>query len=256
MNDDSRLDKSPQRIQGMFDRIAPRYDFLNHLLSLGIDRSWRRKTASRLLTEQTPPGPVLDVCCGTGDLTLEFWRRDRRLAKKSNSERRELFGVDFSSGMIERAERKFEKLHEKLNTDDKIEIAMGDALNLSFDDDRFALVVVAFGLRNVGDTGRALTEMIRVCKPDGFVGVLEFSMPTHFLVARPYRFYFQTVLPRIGQLFARKREDAYNYLPESVLEFDEPHRLADRMDHLGLIDLQVVPMTFGIASLVYGRVKR
>lgn len=235
----------------MFDRIAPRYDFLNHLLSMGIDRSWRRKTACRLLTETTPPGPVLDVCCGTGDLTLAFRRRVERLAKKSKADAREFFGVDFSPGMIERAERKI----EKLKTDDKVEIGIGDALNLSFADERFAVVAVAFGLRNVGDTGRALAEMVRVCKPGGLVGVLEFSMPTHFLVAKPYRFYFQTVLPRVGQLFAKKREDAYYYLPESVLDFDEPHRLADRMERLGLIDLEIVPMTFGIASLVFGRRK-
>ena len=237
---DASLDKSPHRIRRMFDAIAPWYDFLNHFLSLGIDRSWRTKTARLVMTEETLPGPVLDVCCGTADLSLAFHRRTGRLGSD-----RKIDGIDFSEKMVEIGRRK---------TDGKsVQLIVGDALDLPFEDDTFSIVAVAFGLRNVGDTQRVLAEMIRVCRPGGTVAVLEFSMPTLPVLSHCYRFYFRNVLPRIGQFLAKNRDDAYRYLPESVLEFDSPAVLKQRMKQLGLVDVRIRPMTFGIATLVWGK---
>ena len=230
------VDKSPEKIRRMFGTIAPWYDFLNRFLSLGIDVSWRKRCADRLLAATTVDGPILDVCTGTADLALALWRRQRK-----STTAHKVFGVDFSPEMIEIGKKKTR------NTD--IELSVGDALNLPFDDATFAAVCVAFGLRNVGDTDRGLTEMIRVCKPGGIVAVLEFSMPTRPILGGLYRFYFRTVLPRIGQCLAKNRDDAYTYLPESVLQFDDPKHLAQRMQHIGFVDLQSFPMTFGTATL-------
>ncbi len=235
------LDKSPQRIRRMFDAIAPWYDFLNRFFSLGIDRFWRRQAAKSVLRPETPPGPVLDVCCGTGDLSLALYHRSNKLETG-----REIFGVDFSENMIEIARRKTESLPNTFS------LATGDALALPFEKNHFAIVAVAFGLRNVGDTERGLSEMIRVCKPGGTVAVLEFSMPTLPGLAHLYRFYFRNVLPRIGQCLAKNRDDAYRYLPESVLAFDSPEQLRRRMEELGVENVQTKSMTFGIAVLTWG----
>jgi demethylmenaquinone methyltransferase/2-methoxy-6-polyprenyl-1,4-benzoquinol methylase len=236
-------DKSPEKIRRMFDSIAARYDFLNHFFSLGIDRRWRQTAVKRLLNETIPEGAVLDVCCGTGDLTLEFLKQIKN---------RECYGVDFSPEMICIGQRKIKTYQ---NRGIPVQLAVGDALNLPFESNRFAVVAVAFGLRNVGDTGQGLNEMIRVCKPDGTVAVLEFSMPTLPIFSTVYRFYFRSILPRIGQFLARNQDNAYCYLPESVLTFDEPTELVRRLQHLGVSDIQMLPMTFGIATLIWGRKK-
>lgn len=236
-------DKSPDRIRRMFDGIAPWYDFLNHFLSLGIDRHWRRKTARLLIGPDTPPGPVLDVCCGTGDLTLAFRRRVQKLGVNSS-----LAGIDFSSEMVEIARK-------KIGSESGAAIQVGDALALPFEPESFSVVAAAFGLRNVGDTQRGLAEMVRVCRPGGTVAVLEFTLPTCPVFAWPYRFYFRNVLPGIGRFFSRNG-DAYRYLPESVLEFDDGPALRRRMESLGLTDIKTYPMTFGIATLQFGRVPK
>ncbi len=158
---------------------------------------------------------------------------------------RSFVGIDFSENMIEIARRKTAGL--------PISLAVGDALALPFEENRFAAVAVAFGLRNVGDTQRGLSEMIRVCRPGGTVAVLEFSMPTLPILSHCYRFYFRHLLPRIGQFLAKNRDDAYRYLPESVLAFDSPERLRKRMEELGVIEVQAKSMTFGIAALVFGK---
>lgn len=248
------VDKSPVRVRRMFDAIAPWYDFLNHFLSLGIDRSWRRKAARLLLDAATPPGPVLDVCCGTGDLTFEFLKRLRHI-DKLRDELRDFFGIDFSEEMLQRGRCKLEKRRRKLPPGvGEIRLEVGDALNLPFEDGQFALVAVAFGLRNVGETQRALAEMLRVCRPGGSVAILEFSMPTLPVLAGLYRFYFRSVLPRLGQWFSRNNDDAYRYLPESVSSFDTPQEIGDRLRELGLTEIRSLPMTFGIATLTWAKV--
>ena len=223
----------------MFNAIAPWYDFLNHFFSLGIDKLWRRKTAKLVLHARSISGPLLDVCCGTGDLSLALYQRSRALGQE-----REIFGMDFSENMVEIAQRKTAGLPTP------IMLSVGDALNLPFESNRFATVTVAFGLRNVGDTQQCLAEMVRVCRPGGTVAVLEFSMPTLPGVAQLYRFYFRFVLPCIGRLIAGNRDDAYGYLPESVRNFDSPAMLKRRMEELGLADVQIKSMTFGIAVLL------
>lgn len=255
----SSLDKSPQKIRTMFDSIAPWYDFLNHFLSLGIDVYWRKATAKRLLNTDTVSGDVLDVCCGTGDLTAAlrrvYLRVHKGVTKNAAAEQRRFYGIDFSEAMVKRAQQKL-SCREPVDESTTLPcFAVGDALHLPFDDERFALIAVAFGLRNVADTEQGLAEMIRVCRPGGTVGVLEFSMPTFPMIASLYRFYFRKVLPLVGRFFSGNRDGAYRYLPESVLEFDEPALLRQRMERLGLSDVQSYPMTFGIATLTLGRLK-
>jgi demethylmenaquinone methyltransferase/2-methoxy-6-polyprenyl-1,4-benzoquinol methylase len=225
----------------MFGAIAPRYDLMNHLLSFGIDRSWRHFTARTLIHPQTADGDVLDVCCGTGDLSLAFLKQQQKYPGE-----RVNYGIDFSPEMIEIA-------HRKATYCPTLHFAIGDALNLPFENNRFAVVAVAFGLRNVCDPQCGLAEMVRVCKPGGSVAVLDFSRPTLPILRHCYRFYFRTVLPRLGQWFAKNQEQAYNYLPESVLQFDRPEQLATRLTQLGMTDVQIKPMTFGIAAIVWGQ---
>ena len=232
------VDKTPDRVRRMFDEIAPRYDFLNRLLSFGVDRSWRRKTA-KAICKKLPDGPILDVCTGTGDLLLEFFRREPL---------RQLVGIDFSQEMIARAVKKTERAKASL----PIEFHVGDAMNLPFDDNHFAAVSVAFGLRNISDTDKGLAEMVRVCKPGGVVAVLDFSVPRVPIFSSVYRFYFRFLLPRIGQFFAKSRESAYHYFPQSVLEFDTASHLAERMTQHRVTNIQTLSMTFGVAYLLYG----
>ena len=237
----SPVDKSPERIRQMFDAVAPRYDFINHFLSLGIDRSWRSRTARQLI--QPGDGDVLDVCCGTGDLSLAFLKQQQKQKIE-----RVIYGIDFSSEMLEIARKKaqhFSTLH----------FSAADALELPFEENRFALVTVAFGLRNVHDTQRGLAEMFRVCKPGGTVAVLDFSMPTLPILRQCYQFYFRVVLPRLGRWIGKNRNQAYNYLTESVLQFDRPEQLAERLKQLGMLDVRIKLMTFGIVTLVWGRKK-
>lgn len=252
------LEKSPNRIRRMFDAIAPWYDFLNRFFSLGIDRRWRRKTADRLIDAETVAGPILDICCGTGDLSIALWKKCQAHAKNNepgavplvHAIPREIYGIDFSPEMLEIAKKKRKKLRIE---EKEIHFSIGDALSIPFESERFSVVTVAFGLRNVGETDRCLSEMVRVCRPGGRVAVLEFSMPTLPILGGLYRFYFRSVLPRIGRWLTKNPDDAYSYLPESVLAFDDPASLRGRMERLGLIDVQTTPMTFGIATLLVGR---
>ena len=237
----SPVDKSPERIRRMFDAVAPRYDLINHILSFGIDHSWRRFTARQLIHNKIIEGDILDVCCGTGDLSFAFFKQQQ----KSKIERTN-YGIDFSSEMIEIAMKKAEH-YPTFN------FSVGDTLNLPFEDNRFALVAVAFGLRNVHDTHRGLAEMVRVCKPEGIVAVLDFSMPTLPILRHCYRFYFSVILPRLGGWIANSQDRAYNYLTESVLQFDQPAKLSEHLRQLGIADIQATPLTFGIVTLIWGR---
>ena len=231
------VDKSAARIRRMFGEIAGRYDFLNHLLSMGIDRSWRRRTV-RL----APPGegPVLDVCTGTGDLALAYWKASGREV--------DVVGADFSRPMLDVGHGKA----DRVGAGDRVSFVEADAENLPLADDTFAVVCVAFGLRNVSDTDRGLREMARVCRAGGKVAVLEFSMPGVWPLKNAYGWYFRHVLPRIGQLLARNRHSAYNYLPASVGEFPQDEELAQRMRAAGLSRVDYYPFSLGIATLYVG----
>ena len=233
------LDKSAARVRQMFGQIAGRYDLLNRLLSLGIDRSWRRRT-----TRLVPPegdAPILDVCTGTADLALAYWRRSGRQVP--------IVGADFCPPMLAVARQKC----RRAGADEQITLIEADALRLPFADDTFQIVSVAFGLRNISDTDAGLREMTRVCRPGGRVAVLEFSTPTAWPLGTLYGWYFQRVLPRIGQALARNTQAAYNYLPQSVGRFPQGEALAERMRAAGLSEVWFRPFTFGVATLYVGK---
>jgi demethylmenaquinone methyltransferase/2-methoxy-6-polyprenyl-1,4-benzoquinol methylase len=231
------LDRREARIRRMFDGIAPRYDLLNHLLSLNVDKAWRRRV-TRLVPVTS--GPVLDVCTGTGDLAFAYDR--------AAGVRVPIVGADFSGPMLTRAVDKA----RRRGGPGRISFVQADAQRLPFADGVFEVVAVAFGLRNVTDTDRGLAEMVRVTRAGGRVAVLEFSRPRHWFFGRTYRAYFRYVLPLVGQLFSRSRDRAYEYLPASVLEFPDGEALADRMRDAGLREVKYTPFTFGIATLYVG----
>ncbi|WP_347242966.1 bifunctional demethylmenaquinone methyltransferase/2-methoxy-6-polyprenyl-1,4-benzoquinol methylase UbiE [Thermogutta sp.] len=232
----AKVDKQADRIREMFAEISPRYDFLNHFLSCGQDILWRRKVA-RLL-KNLGQGPALDVCCGTGDLVLEFFRVVQH--------RVPLVGIDFCRPMLRLAQKKAQKKSAK------IWFIEGDGLNLPFPDDQFAVVAVAFGLRNMADLQRGLGEMYRVCRAGGEIAILEFTLPRAPVFGKLYRFYFQHILPRVGQWVAPNRHEAYGYLPASVLEFPQGNSLLREMERVGLRHLWHRSFTFGVATLYVG----
>ena len=219
-------------VRSMFDRIAPRYDLLNRLLSAGIDVRWRRAAADWL--ELGPSSRVLDLCTGTADLLIEVLGRDP-------SHRG--VGVDLSSGMLVRAAGKL-AAH---GLSARSALASGDAEHLPLRDACFDGALVAFGIRNVGDQPRALCELRRVLKPGGRLVVLEFSMPRG-VVGILYRFYFGQVLPRIGRLVSGDGS-AYSYLPASVAVFPEPPAFGALLEQAGFGRVRFRALTAGIAHL-------
>jgi demethylmenaquinone methyltransferase/2-methoxy-6-polyprenyl-1,4-benzoquinol methylase len=227
----------------MFGRIAGRYDFLNHLLSLGIDRYWRYRTV-RLVPPDAQSDmaalPILDLCTGTGDLALVY---DRAARGKTP-----IVAADFCAEMLTIGQRKA----ERAGADGRITFVEADAQNLPLATGAFQIVCVAFGLRNVADTNRGLAEMVRVAAPGGRVAVLEFSSPARQPLKSIYGWYFRHVLPRIGRLFARESGDAYEYLPQSVGEFPQGEAMCQRMRDAGLVDVRSYPLTFGVATLYVG----
>lgn len=233
------LDKRETRIRRMFGNIAPRYDLLNHLLSLNIDRYWRWQT-----TRLAPPrgdGPILDVCTGTGDLALAYDRAAKHRAP--------IVGSDFCLPMLLPAQNKSRRARAM----ERIRFIEADTQQLPFPDNTFQLTTVAFGLRNVTNTDRGLAEMVRVTRPGGQVAILEFSRPRHWLFGRIYKAYFRWVLPCIGQWISRSKDNAYNYLPESVLQFPDGEALAEKLRQHGLGEVRFYSLTFGIATLYVGK---
>lgn len=238
------LDKSGDRVRRMFAEIAPRYDLLNHLLSMNIDRSWRRKTVRMAPPATSSPlaeAPILDLCTGTGDLALAY--------DAAAQGRAQVVGADFCEPMLDRAR------HKGKARGDRVRWELADALALPFPDEEFQLVSVAFGLRNVADTDAGLHEMQRVLKPGGRLAVLEFTTPRRQPLRGAYKAYFHHVLPRLGQTLMRNSADAYAYLPESVGQFDEYEQLCGRIESAGFEGAKFFPMTFGVATLYLARKK-
>ena len=223
-------------VRSMFDRIAPRYDLLNRVLSAGIDVRWRR----RCIDAVAGASRVLDVCAGTGDLLLEFLRRDGG---------RTGLGVDLSSAMLERAAVKL----RRRGLEGRGRVAAGDAERLPVRAGAFDAVTVAFGIRNVGDPAAALAEMHRALRPGGRAAILEFSMPRGTL-GGAYRLYFTQVLPRIGGLVSGDG-GAYAYLPASVARFAAPADFEAAMAAAGFERVRSRPLTGGIAHLYTGEKK-
>lgn len=220
-------------VQAMFASIAPRYDLLNRVLSLGVDTFWRRAAAQEALARH--PRRVLDVATGTGDFALEL---------KTRAPQVEVVGSDFVPEMLSLAGEKARARHLEIRFEE------GDALNLPYPDGSFDTVTCSFGFRNFADYARGLSEFYRVLAPGGRLVLLEFPPPGRGLFGLVFRFYFQQVLPRIGALVSGNG-GAYTYLPESVLAFPEPERLAQIMRATGF-RTRYRPLTFGIAGLWVG----
>lgn len=224
----------------MFGEIAPWYDFLNHLLSLNIDKRWRAYTARRIPPSPATDGPILDLCTGTGDLAFAYDAAARGEVP--------IIAADFCHEMLVRAEKKA----AMAGLGNRIRFVEADAQALPFPADSFQLVTIAFGLRNITDTGAGLAEIVRVLRPGGRVAILEFSKPRHRVLGRIYRWYFRYLLPVIGQVLCRNKESAYRYLPESVLKFPDYEELAAKMTASGLTEVGYDPLTFGVATLYVG----
>ncbi len=235
------VDKSGPRVRRMFGEIAGRYDFLNHLLSLNVDRYWRWRTV-RLVPPRVGT-KILDVCTGTGDLALAY--------HKAAGGSVEIVGADFCREMLAIGRRK----GVEASANGELAFVEADAQSLPLASDQFDIVCVAFGLRNVANTDAGLAEMARVCAPGGRVAVLEFSSPQWQPFKAIYGWYFRHVLPRIGQFVARSCESAYSYLPASVGEFPQGEALAERMRAAGLEDVWFRGLTLGVATIYVG-VKR
>jgi demethylmenaquinone methyltransferase / 2-methoxy-6-polyprenyl-1,4-benzoquinol methylase len=231
------IDKSDARVRQMFGRIAPRYDLLNHVLSLNVDRYWRWRTVRAV-----PPrgdAPILDLCTGTGDLALAYHGKTRHEA---------IVGADFCHEMLALAREK----GRRAGANGRLIFVEADAQRLPFPDNYFQIVTVAFGLRNIFDPERGLAEMVRVLRPGGRLAVLEFSMPKRQPLRAMYGWYFRRILPRIGRMVAGSGGEAYQYLPDSVHEFAADRPLVERMSEVGLRDVRVISLTFGVASLTIG----
>lgn len=231
-----RLDERNRAIGEMFSAIAPRYDFLNRLLSLGVDRRWRRAAVAEGVPARG--GRHLDVATGTADVALEIFRQKGTGAY--------VVGSDISPGMVRigRAKASREGLSDRMG----FVLAPGESL--PFRDGAFDSASVAFGIRNLADRKRGLREMCRVVRPGGRIVVLEFSRPRSSLFGAVYRVYFTKVLPRLGGLFSRRA--AYTYLPESVAAFPEPETFARMMREAGCSAVAFRPLTFGIVTLYVG----
>jgi len=231
-------------VREMFTSIAPRYDLLNHVLSFNVDRLWWRRTARTFAKTLAQPGvPVLDLCCGTGDMTFA-------LRKRAGNSGSRIFGADFSHAMLQRA---WSKSRDRESTNGRgmpgwIE---ADALCLPFPDQHFGLVTSAFGFRNLADYDAGLQEIVRVLKPGGECGILDFSEPAGVMGA-VYRIYFKRVLPRVGTMISGVR-GPYAYLPNSVERFPMPEEMLARMRRAGFREASWTPYTFGIAGLYRGR---
>jgi len=218
----------------MFGQIAPTYDLLNHLLSLGIDKRWRRFTARKLSDALRQPGArVLDLCCGTCDLSIE-------LARTADT-----WSVDFCHPMLVLGRSKAQRAALP------VFIAEGDALSAPFADSQFDAVTIAFGLRNLDSTTRGLQEIHRLLKPGGIAAVLEFSKPVLPLFGNAFQFYFGHILTRIGNTISGSRH-AYSYLHDSVREFPGQQALSDMMRRVGFSNVAYYNLSGGIAALHMG----
>ncbi len=220
------------QVAKMFNNISRRYDFLNHFLSLGIDKIWRKKATNLLRPLQ--PKIMLDVATGTGDFALQ--------ALSLNPDK--IIGVDISEGMLEVGRKKI----ESRQLQQRVELMKGDSENLAFAENKFDAITVGFGVRNFEDLEKGLKEMLRVLRPDGMLVVLEFSRPKKFPFKQIYNFYFKAVLPRLGSVISNDKS-AYTYLPESVDAFPDGKDFENILRRVGFKNTTCKPLTFGISSI-------
>lgn len=231
--------KAPHRIAGMFDAIAGRYDRLNHLLSGGMDRRWRRRAIRELRLAGTER--LLDVCTGTADLAIEA-------ATHRGGAARFVVGMDFAGEMLRLGRGKL----GAAGLAGRVTLARADAMALPVADASFEAATIAFGIRNVADTLAGCRELCRVLVPGGRAAILEFGMPTMPVVAGVYAWYFRAILPRIGRLVSR-HADAYDYLPASVSQFPSGEAFVKILRQAGFSSVRAVPLMFGAVYLYVAR---
>jgi demethylmenaquinone methyltransferase / 2-methoxy-6-polyprenyl-1,4-benzoquinol methylase len=229
--------KDSKKIQAMFSSIAARYDLLNRLLSLGRDRYWRRFAVSQL--PKISSGAILDVATGTGDVAIEIAERYPHDVRVT--------GVDLSDKMIELG---IEKIR-RAGLQERITLGTGNVYSLDLKDNTFDAAIIAFGIRNVQDYKKGISEMGRVVKKGGKVVILEFTTMQNPVVKPFYRFYITKVLPFVGEVISGKK-GAYKYLPDSMLSFPAPDRLKEIMEEAGLRDVEYHSLTFGITTVHTG----
>ncbi len=225
-----------EQVATMFNNIAPKYDFLNQLLSLGIHKGWRKKTIK--LLQPTKPKLILDIATGTADFAIE--------AMKLNPEK--VIGVDISEGMLKLG---FEKIN-KLNLQNKISLQLADSENLPFAENSFDAITVGFGVRNFENLEKGIENIYRVLNNNGTLAVLEFSKPRNFPIKQLYYFYSKFITPTVGKLFS-KDSSAYTYLPESVKAFPDGEDFLNVLKKAGFKETKAIPLTFGIASIYIGK---
>jgi demethylmenaquinone methyltransferase/2-methoxy-6-polyprenyl-1,4-benzoquinol methylase len=221
-----------EQVAEMFNNIAPKYDFLNQLLSLGIHKGWRKKSIELLVKEN--PKKILDIATGTGDFAIE--------AMKLNPD--QVIGVDISDGMLKLG---IEKI-KKLKLEHKITLQLGDSEKLNFSDNSFDAITVGFGVRNFENLEKGILDIFRVLKPNGTFVVLEFSKPTVFPIKQLYNFYFSFITPFIGKFFSSDNS-AYTYLPESVMAFPDGEKFVTILKNCGFKNVKYQNLTFGIATI-------
>lgn len=225
-----------EQVATMFDNIAPKYDFLNHFFSLGIDILWRKKAIGLLKADK--PKLILDLATGTGDFAFE--------AMSLNPSK--VIGMDISEGMLHMGRLKVKK--RKL--EEKIELLYGDSANLPLENNSMDAITIGFGVRNFENLEKGLSEMLRVLKPGGKAVILEFSKPKKFPVKQVYNFYFKNIMPGLGRLLS-KDNAAYSYLPESVQAFPEGTRFVEILQSIGFREVKEHRVSGGIATIYVGR---
>jgi len=227
-----------EQVAEMFNNISHRYDFLNHFLSMGIDKLWRRKVVK--LMRQGNPNKVLDIATGTADLAIEA-------SKIANTQ---ITGIDISEGMLTVGRKKI----ETLNLQHRIALSLADSENLPFESQSFDAITCGFGVRNFEHLDLGLAEMYRVLKPGGRVLILEFSKPENFPIKQLYNFYFSAILPFFGKIIS-KDNSAYTYLPESVKAFPYGKEFIAKLTNCGFNLLKEYKLSFGIASIYWAEKK-
>lgn len=250
-----------KRVRDMFSAIAPSYDLNNRVHSMGRDQAWRRKAVQLAVVK--PNDSVLDVACGTGDLTLAFSDAlsRKRVSLDSSSPQQPIIGLDFTFEMLMHAHRKSGHNAMSSKSDsvsakqgEPVSWIHGDAMRLPLADQSVDIVSIAFGIRNVSIPSQAIAEFYRVLRPGGRLIILEFSLPRNRLLRGMYNFYFKHIMPRTASLIARDRSGAYKYLPRSVNTFIDRKTLIGMMETAGFADVSPHPLTFGVA-VVYRGVK-
>lgn len=224
-----------EAVKDIFNDIAPKYDLLNHFLSLNIDKRWRRKAIRHIREEEK--GELLDVACGTGDFSIAAYRAGVQ----------KVTGIDISANMVTIGQKKV----EALGFVPYITLQEGDSEQIEFEDEHFDVVTVAFGVRNFEHLEAGLKEMQRVLKKGGKVIILEFSMPEYFPLKQVYKFYFRRILPILGGWISGNK-GAYTYLPESVMKFPQGKVFLDILKDCGFSQAVQQKLTFGIASIYMG----